>query len=125
MRISSSVMASLVASLLFSAPVLAAETAPQAQAPAGECHGGKGGKKHHGKWGHKGRRLDRAVQEGRLSQSQADALKAEARQLHEEVKAQRQASGGQLSDAQKQQFKQRRQALKQKMKAALGEPTGA
>ncbi|SEK72727.1 hypothetical protein SAMN05444354_102181 [Stigmatella aurantiaca] len=125
MRIQSSLMASLVASLLISAPVLAAETAPSAQAPAGECHGGKDGKKHHGRWGHKGRHLDRAVQEGRLTQAQADAFKAERRQLREEMKAQRQASGGQLSDAQKEQFKQRRQALKQKVKAAMGEPTGA
>jgi periplasmic protein CpxP/Spy len=121
MRVQSSLLASLVASLLISAPVLAAESAPQPQAPAGECHGGKGGKKH-GRWGHKGRHLDRAVQEGRLTQAQADQFKAEARQLREEFKAQRQASGGQLSDAQKEQFKQRRQALRAKVKAALGEP---
>ncbi|MDC0707741.1 hypothetical protein POL68_04600 [Stigmatella sp. ncwal1] len=120
MRIQSTLMASLLASLMFATPVLAAqETAPAAQAPSGECHGGKE-KRHHGRWGHKGKHLDRAVQEGRLTQAQADQFKAEARQLREEARALRQSSGGQLSDAQKEQFRQRRHALREKVKAAMG-----
>ncbi len=46
-------------------------------------------------------------------------LKAEARQLRSDFEAQRQASGGQLTDAQKDQFRQRKQELRAKVKAAM------
>jgi hypothetical protein len=65
------------------------------------------------------RRLDRAVEKGRLTQAQADQFKAEARQLRSDFEAQRQASGGQLTDAQKDQFRQRKQELRAKVKAAM------
>lgn len=64
-------------------------------------------------------RLDKQVAEGRLTQAQADGFKAEARQLHEEMKAARASSNGQVDDATRAQFKERRRALHEKIKAAL------
>ncbi|NTX02009.1 MULTISPECIES: hypothetical protein [Myxococcus] len=110
----------VTASLLFSVPVLAEDTAPAPQCKEG----------HHGRHGHKGmkgerklarmeHRLDRAVSEGRLAQSQADQFKTEARQLREELKAQRDAAGGQLSEDQRLQARERVRALREKVKAAV------
>jgi uncharacterized protein YdcH (DUF465 family) len=65
------------------------------------------------------RRLDRAVDRGRLSRAQADAFLAEARELREDATAQLQAGGGQLTDEQKQQLRQRKQALRDKVHAAM------
>jgi protein CpxP len=104
-----------VASLLFAAPVFAAETSPAA-AP-----GCQGERKHHG-FKRMEHRFDRAVEQGRLTREQADQFAAEARQLREEARAQREASGGQLTPEQKEQFKQRRQALRQKVHAAMKPP---
>ena len=59
------------------------------------------------------------MEKGRLSQTQADQFKAEARQLRDDLMSQRQASGGQLTDAQREQFRQRKQALREKVKAAI------
>lgn len=106
-------LSAAVASLLFTAPVFAAETAPSAT----PCQG-KGERAHHGgkRMGH---RLDRAVEQGRLTRAQADQFTAEAKQLREEARAQREASGGKLTDEQKAQFKQRRHALREKVHAAM------
>ncbi len=62
-------------------------------------------------------RLPGSLRMARIEQKLARA--AEARQLHEEKKALRQSNGGQLTEEQRQQFKQRKQALRQKVKAAL------
>lgn len=120
MRLKAAVLSTTLASLLLATASLAAqESAPAgSQYPAGECHGGKEGRMFH-KLARMERRLDRAVEKGRLTQSQADQFKAEARQLRDEVQAQRQTNGGQLSDAQREQFRQRKQALREKVKAAL------
>ena len=108
-------LSAAVASMLFAVPVFAAPEVPSnTQAPY-DGHGGK----HHRK--HKGmeRRLHRAVEDGRLTQAQADQFLAEAQQLREEMRAQRQAGGCQLNPDQKQQFKQRKQALREKVRTAL------
>jgi protein CpxP len=120
MRFKTAVLSTTLSSLLLTVPALAAEaTAPQGhEHPAGECHGGKEGKMFR-KLAHMERRLDRAVEKGRLTQAQADQFKTEARQLRDDAQAQRQASGGQLTDAQKDQFRQRKQALREKVKAAM------
>lgn len=110
----------VAASLLLATPVLAEDAEP-----------GKDCKEaHHGRYGGRGmrgehklarmeHRLDRAVANGRLSQVQADAFKAEARQLQEDLKAQREAAGGQLSDDQRLQVRERVRALRQKVKEAM------
>jgi len=114
-------LSAAVASLLFSAPVLAQQPA----APTGhEEHPGK----------HKGKnrdermlrklermehRLTRAVERGRLTQQQADAFLTEARQLREDARAQLQAGGGQFTEEQKQQLRERKQALREKIHAAM------
>ena len=114
MRLSLALSAA-VASLLFAAPVLA-QTAPQtAQTAPAERHGGR----HHDK-GHKiERRLNRAVEKGHLTRAQADQFLAEAQQIRTEAHAQRVAAGCQLNPDQKAQFKQRRQALREKVRAAM------
>jgi periplasmic protein CpxP/Spy len=112
-------LSAAVASLLFSAPVLAQEPA----APTGHE-----GHKHK----HKNRdermlrklermehRLNRAVERGRLTQQQADAFLAEARQLRDDARAQLQAGGGQFTEEQKQQLRERKQALREKIHAAM------
>jgi hypothetical protein len=124
MRIKTAVLSTALASLLLASSSFAAAAAPAPQgsdARSGECHGGKGGKegKMFRKMAHMERRLDRAVEKGRLTQAQADQFRAEARQLRDDFMSQRQASGGQLTDAQREQFHQRRQALREKVKAAL------
>ncbi|WP_224363364.1 hypothetical protein [Hyalangium versicolor] len=120
MRIKTAVLSTALASLMLATSALAAETpAPQGQEMrSGECHGRKEGKMFR-RMAFMERRLDRAVENGRLTQVQADQFKAEARQLRDDLQAQRQSSGGQLSDAQKEQFKQRHQALREKVKAAM------
>jgi uncharacterized coiled-coil DUF342 family protein len=123
MSLKTALLSSALASLLLATPALAEPgPAPGAQkSERGECHGGKGGKE--GRLLHKmarmERKLDRAVEKGRLTPVQAEQFKAEARQLREELQAQHQASNGQLTEEQKQQFKQRKQALREKVKAAL------
>jgi hypothetical protein len=120
MRFKTALLSSALASLLLSTSTLAAQgPAPEGKEHrAGECHGGKEGKMFR-KMAHMERRLDRAVEKGRLTQSQADQFKTEARQIRDEFQNQRQASGGQLTDAQREQFKQRKQALREKVKAAM------
>ncbi|EPX63243.1 hypothetical protein D187_005648 [Cystobacter fuscus DSM 2262] len=108
-------LSAAVASLLFAAPVFAAETPPAATK---EC---RGERKHHG-FKRMEHRFDRAVEEGRLTREQADQFAAEAKQLREEARAQREANGGQLTPEQKDQFKQRRQAFRQKVHAAMKAP---
>ncbi|HEX8818586.1 MAG TPA: hypothetical protein VF794_01570 [Archangium sp.] len=107
-------LSAAVASLLFAAPVLAEEAT---SAPK-EAHGRKEGKMLR-KLERMERRLNRAVEHGRLTQAQADTFLAEARQLRADVQAQRQASGGQLTEEQRQQFKERKQALREKVHAAV------
>jgi periplasmic protein CpxP/Spy len=128
MRIKTAVLSTALASLLLAtATFAAAAPAPQGQeSHEGQCHGGKEGRMFR-RMEHMEHRLDRAVEKGRLTQAQADQFKTEARQLRDEVLAQRQASGGQLSDTQREQFRQRKQALREKVKAALRatEPKGA
>ncbi|RKH12754.1 hypothetical protein D7Y13_27560 [Corallococcus praedator] len=123
MSLKSILRGTAVATLLFAVPVFA-QTAPSAEsAPqkSGQCE--KGARGRHGGGGHKfGRmehRLDKQVAEGRLTQAQADGFKAEAKALHEEMKAARAAANGQVDEAQRSQFKERRRALKEKIKSAL------
>jgi hypothetical protein len=121
MRIKTALLSSALASLLLTSAAFASEP-PPAQGPQGqqqgECHGGREGHMFR-KMARMEHRLDRAVQNGRLTQSQADQFKAEARQLRDDAQAQRQANGGKLTDAQRDQLRQRRQALHEKVKAAL------
>lgn len=124
MRLTSALRSVAVASLLFSVPVLAApETAPAPQAQQGDCdkgkHKGFKWRKHEGRLARMDARLDRAVAEGRLTQAQADQFKAEGRQLREEIKAQREASGGQqLSEEKRNEIGNRLRAFREKVKAA-------
>ncbi|HZH15625.1 MAG TPA: DUF6076 domain-containing protein [Archangium sp.] len=117
-------LSAAVASLLFAAPVLAEEPAA---APTGHE-----GKHHHGKHKEKNRdarmlrklermehRLNRAVERGRLTQQQADTFLAEARQLRDDARAQLQAGGGQFTEEQKQQLRERKQVLREKVRAAM------
>lgn len=121
MSLKSMLRGTAVATLLLAVPVLAQTAAPSdSNAKAGQCEGRRG--KHGGgghKFGRMAHRLDKQVAEGRLSQAQADGFKAEARQLHEEMKAARASSNGQVDEAQRAQFKERRKALREKIKAAL------
>lgn len=120
MRLKTAVLSTALASLLLATSTLAEPAAgPGGDLSAsGECHGGKEGRRGH-KMARMERKLERAVEKGRLTPAQAEQFKAEARQLREEHQAQRQASGGQLTEEQRQQFKQRKQALREKVKAAL------
>lgn len=116
-------LSAAVASLLFAAPVLA-QTAPTTEQARPEGHGGHGDHGLH-RIERMQHRLDRAVENGRLTREQADQFLAEARQLHEEAQALRQANGGQLTEQQRQQFRERKQALRQKVFAALKPAQGA
>ncbi|WP_375758865.1 hypothetical protein [Corallococcus exercitus] len=119
MSLKSMLRGTAVATLLLAVPVLAQTAAPSDSAKTGQCEGRRG--KHGGghKFGRMEQRLDKQVAEGRLTQAQADSFKAEAKQLHEEMKAARAAANGQVDETQRAQFKERRKALKQKIKAAL------
>ena len=64
-------------------------------------------------------RLDRAVAEGRLSQAQADELEVEGQKLRDEFKAVREASGGQVSDAQREQMREKLRAYREKVKSMV------
>ncbi|WNG59137.1 hypothetical protein F0U59_33705 [Archangium gephyra] len=116
-------LSAAVASLLFSAPVLAQQPA----APTGnEAHQGKHKHKHKDRDArmlHRlermEHRLNRAVERGRLTREQADGFLAEARKLRDDTQAQLQASGGQFTEEQKQQFRERKQALREKVRAAM------
>ncbi|MCY1042306.1 hypothetical protein OV208_13355 [Corallococcus sp. bb12-1] len=127
MSLKSILRGTAVATLLFAVPVFAqtAPTSESAPQKSGQCEkGGRGkhgGGKHGGghKFGRMEHRLDKQVAEGRLSQTQADGFKAEAKALHEEMNAARAAANGQVDEAQRSQFKERRRALKEKIKAAL------
>lgn len=115
-------LSAVVASLLFAAPVLAetpAATGQAAPAPAGQPgHGRRDGRMLR-KVERMERRLNRAVEHGRLTREQADQFIAEARQLRDDVNAQLQAGGGQLTEEQKEQIHQRKRALHDKVHAAL------
>ncbi|RKI56285.1 hypothetical protein D7X55_28700 [Corallococcus sp. AB049A] len=120
MSLKSMLRGTAVATLLFAVPVLAQTAAPSGSAnQAGQCEGRRG--KHGGghKFGRMEHRLDKQVAEGRLTQAQADGFKAEAKQLHEEMKAARASSNGQVDEATRARFKERRKALKEKIRAAL------
>jgi protein CpxP len=107
-----------VASLLFTAPVLAQEAAP-AHKEAKEARHARGEERAQRRLERVERRLNRAVEHGRLSRAQADGFLAEARQLHAEVQAQRQANGGPLTEEQRQQFKERKRALRERVRATV------
>lgn len=117
MRLKTAVLSTVLASLLLTTTALAHRGGSHdgQVSASGERHGGKRGDK----MARMERKLARAVENGRLTQAQAEQFKAEARQLHEEKQALRQSSGGQLTEQQRQQFKQRKQALRQKLKAAM------
>ena len=106
MRLKTAVLSTALASLLLATSALAHRDG---------SHEGKRGDKM-ARMEHK---LARAVEKGYLTPAQAEQFKAEARQLHEEKQALRQSSGGPLTEEQRQQFKQRKQALRAKMKEAM------
>jgi hypothetical protein len=128
MRLTSALRSVAVASLLFSVPVLAQAQAQDSQ-QQGECHKGKskGFKwmRHEGKVARLEAKLDRAVSEGRLTQAQADQLKAEGRQLRDQVKAEREAAGGQLSEEKRTAMGEQLRAFRAKVKAAVKSKDGA
>ncbi|XXF80842.1 hypothetical protein P2318_14105 [Myxococcaceae bacterium GXIMD 01537] len=108
----------LSAALLFAVPAFA-ESAP-ASAPkdaASKCER-KQGKLRHRASRMEGR-MDRLVEAGRLTREQADAFKAEARQLEEETRSSLSATSCQLTDAQREQLRARREALRDKVKSAV------
>jgi len=106
-----------VVSLLFTAPAFAEETAPSPEVK--EARKARREARVLRKLERVERKLNRAVEHGRLSRAQADGFLAEARQLQADVQAQRQASGGQLTEEQRQQFKERTQALRERVRAAV------
>jgi periplasmic protein CpxP/Spy len=111
-------LSAAVASLLFAAPVLAEEPAPTSH----EAHKDKEKNKDARMLRRLERmehRLNRAVERGRLTREQADTFLAEARQLRDDAHAQLQAGGGQFTDEQKQQLRERKQALHEKVRAAM------
>jgi protein CpxP len=114
-------LSAAVASLLFAAPVLAEEAAPNAQtAPAGqEDRARRKEARMLRRLERTEQRLNRAVERGRLTREQADQFLSEARQLHDDARAQLQAGGGRLTDEQKQQLKQRHKALREKVHATI------
>jgi protein CpxP len=113
-------LSAAVASLLFAAPVLAEQPAPNAQAPASQAdRASRREARMLRKLERFEHRLDRAVERGRLTRQQADQFLAEARQLRDDAQAQRQAGGGQLTEDQKEQLHQRHQALREKVRAAV------
>jgi hypothetical protein len=107
-----------VASLLFATPVLAEEAA-LSQKEAKEARHERKEARMLRRLERVERKLNRAVEHGRLSRAQADGFLAEARQLHADVQAQRQASGGQLTEEQRQQFKERTRALRERVRAEV------
>ncbi|GEN09030.1 hypothetical protein SAMN05443572_105287 [Myxococcus fulvus] len=120
----------VTASLLLATPVFAQSVAPAAEdkaAPCEERHGrhGKRGMNGERKLARMEHRLDRAVVDGRLTQAQADQFKAEAKQLQEERKALREASGGKITEEQRQQGRERFRAFHEKVKAAMKASTPA
>jgi len=124
MRLTTLLTSFAAASLLIATPVLAGDDAKSADGLCTQNHPHRHGHGHRGMRGglrleRMERRLDAAVENGRLSQAQADQFKAELRQLRDETKAQRDAANGQLSDNQRAQFKERARALREKVKAAL------
>jgi FtsZ-binding cell division protein ZapB len=108
-----------VVSLLFTAPAFAEEVAPSPSPEMQEARKARREARMLRKLERVERKLNRAVEHGRLSRAQADGFLAEARQLHADVQAQRQASGGQLTEEQRQQFKERTQALRERVRAAV------
>jgi hypothetical protein len=113
-------LSATVASLLFAAPVLAQEPAPanpQQMDPADKA--ARREARMLRRFERMEQRLNRAVERGRLSRAQADQFLAEARQLRDETLALRQSSGGKLSEEQRQQFHERKQALREKVRAAM------
>lgn len=68
------------------------------------------------------RRLDRAVERGKLTPDQAQKLKGEAEQIRAEVESQRAANGGRLSPEQKEHVKSEMHALRDELRANLGKP---
>jgi hypothetical protein len=118
----SALRSAVAASLLLATPVLAAGPAPAPGTEQGPSPHGEHGHKHpkfERKLQRIQQRLDRAVVAGRLTQAEADQFKAEARQLHEEVRAQREAAGGQLSEEQREQLRERVRAFRDKVKSTL------
>ncbi|HZI09464.1 MAG TPA: hypothetical protein VE153_03675 [Myxococcus sp.] len=130
MRLTSALRSVAVASLLLSVPVLAQAQAQDSQ-QQGDCHKGKGKEKgfkwlrHEGKVARMEQRLDRAVSEGRLTQAQADQLKAEGRQLRDQFKAEREAAGGQLSEERRTAMGEQLRAFRAKVKATVKSKDGA
>ena len=109
-------LSAALASLLFAAPVLAADQTPAATGQTmPDRYEGHMRREH----ANLEERLNRAVEKGHLTRQQADGFLAEGRQLREEFQSQRQASGGKLSDTQREQFRARRQALREKVHAAI------
>ncbi|AKQ65622.1 hypothetical protein A176_002534 [Myxococcus hansupus] len=124
MKLMTTLRSVAVASLFLAAPVLAQTATPESANPPAEGKGYGGHHRHKGKkHGHKmarmAERMDKAVAEGRLTQAQADQFKAEGKQLREELQAQREAAGGKLSDAQKDEARAKMRAFKAKVKEAM------
>ncbi|GHG84088.1 hypothetical protein [Comamonas sp. JC664] len=126
MKLMTSLRSVAVASLFLAAPVLAQTATPESANPPaseGKRHGGHHrhhkGKKHGDKMARMAERMDKAVAEGRLTQAQADQFKAEGQQLREELQAQREAAGGKLSDAQRDEARAKMRAFRAKVKQAL------
>ncbi|WP_257458470.1 hypothetical protein [Archangium lipolyticum] len=111
-------LSAAVASLLFAAPVFAEEPAP-ANPTAPEDKAARREARMMRRFERMEHRMNRAVERGRLSRAQADQFIAEARQLRDEALALRQSSGGKLTEEQRQQFHQRKQALREKVRAAM------
>ena len=113
-------LSAAVASLLFAAPVLAEEPTPAnaAQTDAGDRAARREARMLR-RFERMEHRMNRAVERGRLSRAEADQFIAEARQLRDETLALRQSSGGKLTEEQRQQFHQRKQALREKVRAAM------
>ena len=110
-------LSAALASLLFAAPVLASEPTPPPAAGQREWHGRQG--EGRGGFERMEERLNLAVERGHLTRAQADGFIAEGKQLRADVQVQRQASGGKLSDAQRQQVHERRQALREKVRSTI------
>jgi uncharacterized protein YdeI (BOF family) len=113
-------LSAAVASLLFTTPVLAEEPAPTGQdAQQGKHKGKNRDARMLRKLERMEHRLNRAVERGRLTREQADTFLAEARKLRDDAQAQLQAGGGQFTEEQKQQLRERKQALREKVHTAM------
>ncbi|WP_309896325.1 hypothetical protein [Archangium sp.] len=108
-----------VASLLFTAPAFAEEVAHAPFQEVKEARKARREARVIRKLERVEGKLNRAVEHGRLSRAQADGFLAEVRQLHADVQAQRQASGGQLTEEQRQQVKERTRALRERVRGAV------